>query len=96
VQTHNRAVDSVAQPRCLTHEYHFGFAGYEPVVVDRWPRKLPNAVRTVLQNVEEDLRFELASRISESVVPCPKTPFSSCAVRSIAPQVSEKIIESAR
>ncbi|AXL49563.1 AraC family transcriptional regulator [Paraburkholderia caffeinilytica] len=56
----------------------------------------PAAVRTALHIVEEDLGPELARQVAESVAPLHKTPFSAPVARSEAPQVSEKILASAR
>ena len=56
----------------------------------------PDAVATALRIVEEDLGFELARRVAESVEPRHETPFDSSITRSGAHRVSEKILASAR
>jgi transcriptional regulator GlxA family with amidase domain len=56
----------------------------------------PGAVSTALRIVEEDLGSELAQQVAESIAPQPKTPFNSSATLGVTPQVSEKILASAR
>ena len=56
----------------------------------------PSAERTALRIVEEDLGPKLAQQVAESIAPQHKTPFSSSVTGSAAPQVSEKIMASAR
>ncbi|EIF35650.1 transcriptional regulator containing an amidase domain and an AraC-type DNA-binding HTH domain [Burkholderia sp. Ch1-1] len=56
----------------------------------------PGAVSTALRIVEEDLGSELAQQVAESIAPQPKTPFSSSVTSGAAPQISEKILASAR
>ncbi|ABE36965.1 helix-turn-helix domain protein [Paraburkholderia xenovorans LB400] len=56
----------------------------------------PSAVATALRIVEEDLGCDLAQQVAESIAPQPKTPFSYAVSRGGAPQVSEKVLASAR
>ncbi|REG50535.1 AraC family transcriptional regulator [Paraburkholderia sp. BL6669N2] len=56
----------------------------------------PGAVSTALRIVEEDLGADLARRVAESIAPQPKTPFSSSVTLDVTPQISEKILASAR
>ncbi|WP_115776463.1 GlxA family transcriptional regulator [Paraburkholderia caffeinilytica] len=56
----------------------------------------PAAVRTALRIVEDDLGPELARQVAESIAPQSETPLSSSMARGVAPQVSEKIMASAR
>jgi len=56
----------------------------------------PGAVSTALRIVEEDLGADLAQQVAESIAPQPKTPFSSSVTLGVTPQISEKILASAR
>lgn len=56
----------------------------------------PTAVSTALQIIEQDLGSELAAHVAQSVLPVHKTPFGSSVARGAAPQVSDKIMASAR
>ncbi|SFU25676.1 GlxA family transcriptional regulator [Paraburkholderia aspalathi] len=56
----------------------------------------PGAASTALRIVEEDLGAELAQQVAESIAPRPTTPFSSAGTFGLTPQVSEKILASAR
>ncbi|RKR31639.1 helix-turn-helix domain-containing protein [Paraburkholderia sp. BL17N1] len=56
----------------------------------------PDAVSTALRIVEEDLGADLAQQVTESVAPQPKTPSSSSIAPSVPPQISQKILASAR
>ncbi|RDK00790.1 GlxA family transcriptional regulator [Paraburkholderia lacunae] len=58
----------------------------------------PDAVHTALRIVEEDLGPELARLVANSVAPQPKAPFRSSITDNLMPQpqVSEKILASAR
>jgi transcriptional regulator GlxA family with amidase domain len=56
----------------------------------------PAAVRTALRIVEDDLGPELARQVAESITPQSETPLSSSMTRGATPQVSEKIMASAR
>lgn len=56
----------------------------------------PGAVPTALRIVEEDLGPDLAQLVAESVATEHKTPFGSSIADKAAPQVSEKIMASAR
>jgi transcriptional regulator GlxA family with amidase domain len=79
---------------------YWQFPGSDNAVPDRQPAqspaKAPAAIRTALHIVEHDLGPELGSRVAESIVPRPQTPFSSSIARGTAPQVSEMIMVSAR
>ncbi|MFT4068087.1 GlxA family transcriptional regulator [Paraburkholderia sp.] len=59
-------------------------------------KRAPAVVRTALHIVEHDLSPELAGLVAESVLPQPRTPFSSFMASGKASQVSEKIMASAR
>ncbi|MDQ7982038.1 helix-turn-helix domain-containing protein [Paraburkholderia sp. SARCC-3016] len=67
---------------------------------DVYPRRPfgepPGAVDTALRIVKHDLGAELAQLVSESVVPDHKRPFASPITGRAVPQISEKIMESAR
>jgi len=67
---------------------------------DRFPMllrsEMPTTVGIALRIVEKDLGPELARQVAESVAPQHETPFSASIARSTAPQVSEKIMASAR
>jgi transcriptional regulator GlxA family with amidase domain len=66
---------------------------------DQHPVRLteaPSAVSTALRIVEEDLGLDVAQSVAESIAPQPKTPFSSSVTLDVAPQISEKILASAR
>jgi transcriptional regulator GlxA family with amidase domain len=56
----------------------------------------PSAVSTALRIIEEDLGPELAQQVAASVAPLRDRPFNASVTRSAAPQVSEKIMASAR
>ncbi|KAE8753443.1 helix-turn-helix domain-containing protein [Paraburkholderia madseniana] len=56
----------------------------------------PGAVSTALRIVEEDLGADLAQQVAESIAPQPNTPFTSSVTLNAAPQISEKILASAR
>ncbi|MGV2287836.1 helix-turn-helix domain-containing protein [Trinickia sp. YCB016] len=56
----------------------------------------PAAVRTALRIVEDDLGPELARQVAESIAPQSETLLSSSMTHGVAPQVSEKIMASAR
>jgi transcriptional regulator GlxA family with amidase domain len=56
----------------------------------------PGAVSTALRIVEEDLGADVAQRVAESIAPHPQTPFSSSITLDVTPQISEKILASAR
>ncbi|TFE36423.1 helix-turn-helix domain-containing protein [Paraburkholderia dipogonis] len=56
----------------------------------------PDAVSTALRIVEEDLGADLAQQVTESVAPQPKAPVSSSIKFGVTPQISQKILASAR
>jgi len=56
----------------------------------------PTAVCTALRIVEDNLGSELARQVAESIAPQHRTPFNTSITRGSAPQVSEKIMASAR
>ncbi|WP_144107888.1 GlxA family transcriptional regulator [Paraburkholderia sp. BCC1886] len=56
----------------------------------------PAAVATALRIIEEDLGAELARQVADSVAPQTASPFGVSIVHSPTPQVSEKILASAR
>ncbi len=56
----------------------------------------PGAVSTALRIVEEDLGADLAQQVAESIAPQPTTSFSTSVTLGMTPQVSEKILASAR
>ncbi|MFM0113455.1 GlxA family transcriptional regulator [Paraburkholderia nemoris] len=59
-------------------------------------KEAPGAASTALRIVEEDLGPDLARQVAESIAPQPKTPFSSSVTLGTPPQISEKILASAR
>ncbi|HEX7911439.1 MAG TPA: helix-turn-helix domain-containing protein [Paraburkholderia sp.] len=56
----------------------------------------PGAVTTALRIVEEDLGADLAQQVAESIAPQPTPSFCSSFTLGMTPQVSEKILASAR
>ncbi|TDY17057.1 transcriptional regulator GlxA family with amidase domain [Paraburkholderia sp. BL6665CI2N2] len=56
----------------------------------------PDAVSTALRIVEEDLGPDLAHQVTESVARQPKAPVSSSMTLGVTPQISQKILASAR
>jgi transcriptional regulator GlxA family with amidase domain len=56
----------------------------------------PTEVATALRIVEEDMGLEVARHVAESVAPQQSMPFDTSISRGGAPQVSEKIMASAR
>ena len=61
---------------------------------EQWVKRLARS--TALRIVEEDLGPDLAQLVAESVATEHKTPFGSSIADKAAPQVSEKIMASAR
>jgi transcriptional regulator GlxA family with amidase domain len=56
----------------------------------------PSAVMTALRIVEEDLGADLAQQVAGSIAPQPKAPFNASLTLGATPQISEKILASAR
>ncbi|NMM04557.1 helix-turn-helix domain-containing protein [Paraburkholderia sp. RP-4-7] len=75
---------------------HYGGNEAHDLHPARSQKEALGAISTALRVVEEDLGADLAQQVAESIAPQPTTPFSSSVTLGATPQISEKILASAR